>query len=117
MPPESSPRSPGAPEAGPRGGAEDLDALRRAVGRAEGPGPGRLVAVLLLLALSGLVAAAGWAFATNWISGPRGSTSALRPPPIPKAALKPGAAPAPPPTVVAPPVAGSAAGLEPLKPL
>jgi hypothetical protein len=118
MPPEAKPRPPATPEVGPRGDSEELDALRRAVGRAEGRGPGRLVATLLILALVGLLGAVGWGFATAWISVPRGPTSLLGPPAMSKAVLKPvPVAPVPSPTVVAPPVAGSAAGLEPGKPL
>jgi hypothetical protein len=103
MPP-AEPRRPTAPDAGPWGTERDLEAIRKAVGRAEGRGFGDLVTGLVLLAFVGLVGSLVWLGATHWLttSNPlRGGGPRL----IPKAALKPIAKPAP--TVVATPTAGT----------
>jgi hypothetical protein len=102
--PSPLPRQPEAPDAGPWGTERDLEAIRQAVGRAEGRGFGNLVASLVLLLLVGLGGSLLWLGATRWLT----TSSPLLgggPRIIAKAAAKPAAKPAP--TVMVPTTGGS----------
>lgn len=65
--PTLEPRDPRAPDAGPWGTARDLDAMRRAVDRAEGRGFGNVLIALLILAIVGAVGAWLWIVGAMWL--------------------------------------------------